>query len=90
MPDYKERRSMTGIALRWSHVAIFLVGNLLSLGAIYGTMKAEIAEARTQIKELQDRAIGEREFKEFAEDTKRRLTRIEEAIDRKKAIEALQ
>lgn len=83
-----ERRSINGIALRWSHLLIGVVVYILTIGVIYGTM-------RTQIDDLRAHEVTNPQFQEFKEDVQRRLTRMEGDLDDikraalKKEIEAL-
>lgn len=70
----EERRAISGVALRWSHLVITLVVYMLTVGVIYGTM-------RTQIDELRAAQVTNPQFQEFKEDIERRLTRMERDLD---------
>ena len=84
-----ERRAVTGLALKWSHVFIFLLVNIVTVAGMWATMRAQVDELR----EEQKQTITEREFREFKEDVQRRLERMEQTLDRlvlKKSIAQLE
>ena len=86
--QHPERRG-NGIALRWSHLVMALAVYLLTIGVIYGTMRNQVDELRTQVFQLQQEAIQNKQFTEFKEDVQRRLQRIEDKIDRERSIRSL-
>lgn len=77
-----ERRSMTGLALKWVHLAILLLVYLLTIGAIYGTLRTQIDESGRRVKDLEEKSIRRDQFNELREDLIRRLDRIESKMDR--------
>jgi len=79
-----ERRAITGIAMRWSHLIIALVVYLLTIGTIYGTMRSQLDENNRRLKELEDKALVRDQFNEFRDDVLDRLKRIEANQDTKK------
>lgn len=89
MTDNNERRSINGLAIRWIHLAIGLSVYLVSIGGIYATMRTQLDETREQVRILQQEAIRNAQFQEFREDIQRRLQRIEDKLDRDRAIRSL-
>lgn len=77
-----ERRSITGLALRWAHLAVLLVVYFLTIGAIYGTLHSQIDESARRVKDLEEKSIQRNQFNEMREDLIRRLDRIESKVDR--------
>lgn len=78
-----------GLVIRWVHLAIALSVYLFSVGGIYATMRAQLDETREQVRQLQQEAIRSAQFQEFREDIQRRLQRIEDKLDRDRAIRSL-
>lgn len=85
----EERRSVTGIALSWLHVVIILIVYLLTIGVIYGELRSQTNENTRRIQTLEDHQVNREQMKEFEEDTQRRLQRIEDKLDRDRAIREL-
>lgn len=86
-----ERRAISGLALKWGHLIIGIIVYLLSIGVMWGTMRAQLDDVREQNKQ----AVTQAQFKEFKQGVEQRLDKIErtlEEIDRvalKKSIEEL-
>lgn len=76
-----ERRAMTGIALRWVHLVIAAAVYLVSIGAVWATMRTQLDQMREEVSELKKQAILEPQWKEFREDIQRRLDHIEKTVD---------
>lgn len=69
-----ERRAISGLAVRWSHVIILLVTWIFGLGVLYAGLKDDHAH----IERLESNSVDRREY----DDLKQRMTRIEEKLDR--------
>lgn len=85
----EERRAITGIALRWAHLIIAVVLYLLSLGALYATMREQIAENTRDIERNRQDSVTKERFDDLKEDVTRRLQRIENKLDQDIAIRNL-
>lgn len=81
---------MTGVALRWAHLFIVLAVYLLSIGAMYASMHAQLEEATRRIQELEQQSIRRDQFQEFREDLKHRLDTLEWKMEEKKSLRELQ
>ena len=77
-----ERRAMTGVAIKWAQLIIALGIYLLSIGALYATMRSQIDENARRVKELEQQSIGRDQFNEMRDAMIRRLDRIETKLDR--------
>lgn len=73
-----ERRSITGLALSWSHVVITLVVWVLTIGIAYQGLRGNTAENTRRIQGLEEKSVDRREY----DDLKARMSRIEEKLDR--------
>jgi uncharacterized membrane-anchored protein YhcB (DUF1043 family) len=69
------------IALKWSHLIITLLVNLLAIGVLYGTIRAQVDETQRNVQELKDKKVDQRQFDEFRENLVRQLNRIESKLD---------
>lgn len=78
----QERRSMTGLALKWVHLGALLIVYFLTIGAIYGALRSQIDENSRRVKDLEDQGIKRDQFNQMREDLIRRLDRIESKVDR--------
>jgi cell division protein FtsB len=65
-------------ALRWSHLFIVLIVQLLALGFIYGSLKFQVESNSQRIEKLEEQTQG---FKETKEEILRRLDRLENKLD---------
>lgn len=90
MPETNgERRAINGVAIRWIHLVVALSVYLLSIGGMYATMRSQLDETRERVKQLEQDAIKDAQFKEFREDIQRRLQRIEDKLDRERSLRTL-
>lgn len=78
------------LIVRWTHIALMIVVWVLTVGSIYGAMRSQLDDARSEIKELKDQhfipasqAVNKDQFLEFENNVIRRLDRIEAAVDRR-------
>lgn len=84
-----ERRSITGLAIRWVHVIVFLATNLLAIGGMYAALKIQSEQNTKDIQELREHTVDKGRYDEMREDILRRLQRIEDKLDRDRAIRSL-
>jgi hypothetical protein len=82
--ELKDRRSISGVALRWSHLVIVLIVYVLTLGVIYGDLRSTTSENTRRIQMLEDKAVTREQVTEMKEDLQRRLQRIEDKLDYQK------
>lgn len=81
---------MTGLALRWAHLAIAIAVYLVTMGAIYGSMHAQLEEATREIREQQEQNVRrDQALHEFREDMNRRLDNLESNVLEKKSLREL-
>lgn len=73
-----ERRTVTGLALSWSHIVITLVVWIMTIGMVYAGLRDHTEENTRRIKGLEDKFVDRREY----DDLKSRMTRIEDKLDR--------
>lgn len=74
------------VMLQWSHIVILALANLLAVGTLYGTMRAQVDEAQRNIQELKAGKVEQKQFDELRDDIIRRLDRIESKVDRDKLL----
>jgi len=67
-----------GRALKWSHLIVVLVVQILALGFIYGTLKTQVEADSRRIDRIEEQTQG---FKETKEEILRRLDRLENKLD---------
>ena len=72
-----ERRSITGLALSWSHVVITLVVWVLTIGMVYAGLRDKTDENARRIQAIEEKSVDRREY----DDLKARMSRIEEKLD---------
>lgn len=85
----EERRSMTGIALRWSHLIIALIVYLVTIGALYGTLKTQAEDTAKRVEQKVDHSEFEQMLERLAS-MDRHLENIDNKIDRRTELQELQ
>jgi hypothetical protein len=80
-PDGTERHVNGELALKRVHLVLFMAGYLLTLGAIYATLRSQEDENTRRVKALEEQTIKDAQFREFRDDVIRQLGRIESKID---------
>jgi membrane protein required for beta-lactamase induction len=84
MSAFKERRTVTGIAFRWIHLAIGIAVYLLTIGAMYGSMHTQVESTARDLRELKEQsARRDQQLQEFREEMRRRLDRLEWKVGEK-------
>lgn len=74
------------IIVQWGHIVLALIVYLLSIGVVYGTMRTQLDETTRRVEELEQKTVTREQIDMMREDINRRLQRIEDKLDRDKAM----
>jgi len=84
-----ETKTPTVLEVRWSHVIFTAALWLVSVGTIYGSMRAQLDEMQRRATALEEKKADQRQVDELREDIIHRLDRIEEKVDRERNIRSV-
>jgi len=66
------------IALRWTHIIIFLIGQVFLIGGTYALTRYQVEDHERRLEKVEDATSGMRESRE---DIQRRLQKVEDKLD---------
>lgn len=79
-----ESNGSSGVLLKWAHLLLILVVQILLLGAVWGSLNYQVAEHGRRLdiieKRQEDNFLSRQEFEKRHEDLQRRVEELRERV----------